>query len=137
MWLAGLVEAAMSQAEGMQTKPGHFSSGSSVLCRKRCRIAPRWPGSCEDGCAESAAEPMGDRSFALPLAGATSPAELPVTPALKSRKAVVSLLLSARALPYSQSAFFHPWECGERSRSASFRPLEGWQLFLAACWWVR
>lgn len=61
MQLAGLVEAAMSQAGGMQTKPGHFSSGSSVLRRKRCRIAPRWPGSCRDGCAESAAEPPSDR----------------------------------------------------------------------------
>lgn len=62
MRLAGLVEAAMSQAEGMQTKPGHFSSGSSVLRRKRCRIAPRWPGSCGAGCAERAVEPIRDCS---------------------------------------------------------------------------
>lgn len=62
MQLAGLVEAAMSQAEGMHTKPGHFSAVSSVFHRKRCKIAPRCPGSRRNGCAESTVEPVNDRS---------------------------------------------------------------------------
>lgn len=62
MRLAGLVEAAMPRAKGMQTNPGRFSSGGSMLRRKRCRTAPRRPGSCRGGCAEHAAEPLSHRS---------------------------------------------------------------------------
>lgn len=134
MRLAGLVEAVMSQAEGMQTKPGRFGSGSSVLCRKRCRVAPRWPGSCWDGCAESTVELVSDRSCF-----AARRSDVPCRAASQSHAEELESHHVPTAFCRSPASFFEcflPSVGAWRSLTLGFPSVSG-GVAAFPCWWVR